>query len=103
MVLYGEANMNVKDAQPKKDWRPRRVVDMSSFTKGARRELHHLHLQVACSVPGGIKLDCVDGYNRVEIAEMESGKMSYRGGDLSIKESATGFFSIWRLLHQKGR
>ena len=27
--------------QPKKDGRPRRVVDMSALTKVARRELHH--------------------------------------------------------------
>ena len=29
--------------QPKKDGRPRRVVDMSALTKVARRELHHTH------------------------------------------------------------
>ena len=59
--------------QPKKDGRPRRVVDMFALTKVARRELHHTRspLKVACSVPCGVlksTLDCVDGYHGVEIA-----------------------------------
>ena len=68
--------------QPKKDGRPKRVVDMSALTKVARRELHHTFspFKVACSVPGGvlkITLDCVDGYHCVEIAEEDRGKMSF--------------------------
>ena len=68
--------------QPKKDGRPRRVVDMSALTKVARRELHHTRspFKVACSVPGGVlktTLDCVDGYHGLEIAEEDRDKISF--------------------------
>ena len=54
--------------QPKKDGRPRRVIDLSALTKVTRRELHHTRspFKVACSIPGGklkTTLDCVDGYH----------------------------------------
>ena len=84
--------------QPKKDGRPRRVVDMSALTKVARRELHHTRspFKAACSVPGGVlksTLDCVDGYHGVEIAEEDRDKMSFitEWGAFRYKRVPQGF------------
>ena len=83
--------------QPKKDGRPRRVVDMSALTKVAKRELHHTRspFKAACSVPGGVlktTLDCVDGYHGVEMSFItEWGAFRYRRVPQGFGPSGDGY------------
>ena len=67
---------------PKKDGRPRVVVDLSQLTKAGIRETHHTRapFKVVCSIPKGkVKstLDCVDGYWGIPLAEEDQHKTTF--------------------------
>ena len=58
----------------KKDGRPRRTVDLSGLTRAGIRETHHTRSPIkgVYSVPSGMvktKVDCVDGYHGIPLAE----------------------------------
>lgn len=67
---------------PKKNGRPRLVVDMSQLTKAGIRETHHTRspFKVVCSVPRNMlktTLDAVDGYHGIPLAEEDQHKTTY--------------------------
>ena len=67
---------------PKKDGRPRVVVDLSQLTKAGIRETHHTRapFKVVCSIPKGkVKstLDCVDGYWGIPLAKEDQHKTTF--------------------------
>ena len=67
---------------PKKNGRPRLVVDMSQLTKAGIRETHHTRspFKVVCSVPRNMlktTLDAVDGYHGIPLAEEDQHKTTF--------------------------
>ena len=67
---------------PKKDGRPRVVIDLSHLTKAGVRETHHTRapFKVVCSVPKGMvktTLDCVDGYWGIPLAKEDQHKTTF--------------------------
>ena len=68
--------------RPKKNVRPRLVLDMSQFTKAGIRETHHTRSQfkVVSSVARNMlrtTLDAVDGYHGIRLAEEDQHKTTF--------------------------
>ena len=65
-----------------KSGKPRRTIDLSALSKACIRETHHTRspAKVSRTVPAGklkSKLDCVDGYHGVELAEEDRHKTTF--------------------------